>query len=133
MANWHVTAGLVGIGVVGIGALMVWSNPTPSTFESFALEQVKLRLCPQVPLGFDRQCPQFVDTNQATLKGWVRTSTQHQNYGILTYYETTLSPRDLVPEPMRPALALMPLPQSYRLQTIGILGHFIVYNAESQR
>ncbi len=126
---------IIGVGVVlaGLGTLLVWTNPDRVAFETFAIEQVKTELCPQVPLGLDKQCPRMIDENQPALRSWVRENTQTRNYGLFTQYETTLSIRKLVPEVAQPFLSMTPLPQKYRLQTIGILGRFIIYGTQSQR
>jgi Domain of unknown function (DUF4359) len=131
MAKWQIVGGLM-IAVGAIGALLAGTNPAPEAFESFALDRVKSELCPQVPLGLAADCPRLVDENQPMLKGWIRQNTQAQSYGLFTQYETTLSVRDLVPEPARPFLALMPLPRNYRLRTIGVLGRFVIYGAQSE-
>jgi hypothetical protein len=132
MNHWKLIAG-AGIGLGGLGALLVATNPQPGAFETFAIDQVKTELCPQVPLGIADQCPRLVDTNEKHLKGWIRQNTQTQNYGFFTRYDTTLSIRELIPAAARPFLALAPLPQQYRLQTIGILGRFVIYRTQSQR
>ncbi|MBE9030060.1 DUF4359 domain-containing protein [filamentous cyanobacterium LEGE 11480] len=132
MAKWQIIVGGVGV-LAGLGALCFWTNPKSEAFETFAIERVKDELCPQVPLGLAKDCPRLVDENQPMLKGWIRQNTQTQNYGLFTQYETTLSVRELVPEPARPFLGLVPLPESYRLRTIGVLGRFVIYGAESPR
>jgi Domain of unknown function (DUF4359) len=131
MANWKLIAGIT-IVLGGLGALLAGTNPGGDAFEAFALDQVKVELCPQVPLGLAGDCPRLVQENQKMLKGWIRQNTQTQNYGLFTQYETNLSVRELVPEPARPFLAMIPLPRNYRLQTIGVLGRFVIYGAKSE-
>jgi hypothetical protein len=132
MTKWRWIAGIA-IGLGGLGALLAWTNPQADAFESFALDRVKVELCPQVPLGLANDCPRLVEENQTMLKGWVRQNTSRQNYGLFSQYETTLSVRELIPEPARPFASLMPLPPSYRLRTIGVLGRFVVYGVQSER
>ena len=105
MPKWKIIIG-VGFLLGGLGALLACTYPKVDAFESFAIDQVKSELCPQVPLGLAKDCPRLVDENQPMLKGWIRSNTQSQNYGLFTQYETTLSVRELVPEPARPLLAL---------------------------
>ncbi len=132
MAKWKlITAVAIGLG--GLGGLLAVTNPSAAAFEDFAIERVQVELCPQVPLGLAGDCPRLVQENQPMLKGWIRQNTQSQNYGLFTQYETVLSVRELVPEPARPFLAMMPLPHNYRLQTIGVLGRFIIYGAKSEQ
>jgi hypothetical protein len=114
----------------GLAALCVATNPQSAAFEQFAIEKVKTELCPDVPV-VAKDCPRFIDENQPMLQTWIRKNTQSQNFGLFTQYETNLSVRELIPEPIRPLLAFAPLPQNYRLQTIGVLGRFIIYNAKS--
>jgi hypothetical protein len=121
----------LGLGVVGLGGLLAATNPTEAAFGQFAIEQVKTELCPQVPLGLADDCPRLVEQNQTTLKGWIKQNTKSQNYGLFTQYETNLSVRELIPEGARPFLSVLPLPGNYRLQSIGILGRFIIYGAKS--
>jgi Domain of unknown function (DUF4359) len=131
MAKWQWAIGIA-IGLGGLGALLAGTNPQTDAFESFALDRVKAELCPQVPLGLANDCPRFVDENQGMLKTWVRQNTSRQNYGLFSQYETTLSVRELIPEPARPFASLIPLPPSYRLRTIGVLGRFVVYSAKGE-
>jgi hypothetical protein len=132
MRNWKLLAGL-GLVLVGLGGLCAWTNPKPEEFETFAIDKVKTELCPQVPLGLADDCPRLVDQNQVPLKGWIRKNTKVQNYGLFTQYESNLSVRELIPEGARPFLSVLPLPANYRLQSIGILGRFVIYGAQSQR
>jgi Domain of unknown function (DUF4359) len=129
MKGWQIISAL---GIVGIGALFAATNPPPSAFETFAIDQVKVELCPKVPLGLAKDCPRFVDENQPPLREWIGKNTQQQNYGLFSRYETSLSVRELVPEGLRPALALMPLPGTYRLSAIGVMGRFIIYRTQSK-
>jgi hypothetical protein len=132
MAKWKIiTGGVIVLG--GLGALCVVTNPDQARFETYAIERVQQELCPKVPLGLADDCPRLVAENQGMLKGWIRQNTQQRNFGLFTLYESSLSVRELVPEPARPLLAFVPLPNNYRLQTIGILGRFIVYGAQSEQ
>jgi hypothetical protein len=132
MAKWKIITGIA-IGLGGLGALLAATNPGAEAFESFAIERVQVELCPQVPLGLAGDCPRLVAENQTMLKGWIRKNTQTQNYVLFTQYDTTLSVRELVPEPARPFLAMIPLPNNYRLRSIGLLGRFVIYGAKSEK
>ncbi|MBD2329886.1 DUF4359 domain-containing protein [Alkalinema sp. FACHB-956] len=121
---------LVGL---GIGALMVATNPEPSSFEAFAIDQMKSELCPQVPLGLAKQCPRLVEENQEQVKAFIRGNTQRQNYWFFSAYQTQLSLRSVVPNEMSPLLSALPIPTGYDLETIGVLGQFYVYRTESKR
>jgi Domain of unknown function (DUF4359) len=131
MRHWQLW-GALGLGLLGLGGLLVGTNPSVEAFEAFTIDKVKTELCPQVPLGLAQDCPRLVDQNQTPLKEWIRKNTKSQNYGLFTQYETNLSVRELIPAGARPFLSFMPLPANYRLQSIGILGRFVIYGAKSE-
>jgi Domain of unknown function (DUF4359) len=133
MKQWQWIAGTVGLGLVGLGVVMALTKPEPAAFDQFAIGQIKAELCPQAPLGLDKQCPGFVDQNQPQIAKWVRSNTRSQDYLLFSRHESDLSLTALVPDSARPLLALMPLPPAYHLETIGAFGNFYVYKAQKQR
>jgi hypothetical protein len=121
--------------LTGLGGLMAWTNPNQTAFEEFAVEQVKTELCPKVPLGFAKQCPDAIAQNQDFFKTFIGKGTKAQNFGLFSLYESNISVRDLLPEDvMNNSLAsLIPLPPPYHLKTVGLCGRFFIYNAEAQK
>jgi Domain of unknown function (DUF4359) len=131
--SWQWIAGLVGLSLVGIGGVMLVTNPDQDAFEAYAIAQLKSELCPEIPLGFAKQCPKAVDDNRAYLKNLIRKNTTRQDYFFFSHYQTHLSVRSLVPETIWSALAILPIPTSYRLESVGMFGQFFVYNAKAQQ
>ncbi|MEB3294431.1 MAG: DUF4359 domain-containing protein [Synechococcales bacterium] len=129
---WQWTAGAIGLSSVGIGGVMWITNPTQEAFENYAIAQLKTELCPQIPLGFAKQCPKAVDDNQDYLKNLIRKNTTRQDYVLFSHYYTHLSVRSLVPETVWSALAFLPIPTTYRLEAVGMFGQFFIYQAKSQ-
>jgi Domain of unknown function (DUF4359) len=133
MKQWQWVAGIVGLGLVGVGVVMALTKPDDAAFERFAMGQIKTELCPQAPLGLDKQCPRFVDENREPIGKWVRSNTRTQDYGLFSRSETDLSLTALIPDSARPLLGLMPLPPTYHLESIGVFGNFYIYKAQKQR
>lgn len=121
------------IGVGALGALMVSTNPSPDEFEAYALEQMKSQLCKQVPAGFGKECPGFLEQNKVSVKKMIRENTQRRDYYFFSRYQTSLSLRSVLPQDVMPFLSLMPIPTGYDLETIGIFGNFYIYQAQSKQ
>ncbi len=121
------------IGVGALGALMVSTNPSPDEFEAYALEQMKTELCKQVPAGFGKECPGFLEQNKVSVKKMIRENTQRRDYYLFSRYQTSLSLRSVLPQDVMPFLSLMPIPTGYDLETIGIFGNFYTYQAQSKQ
>jgi Domain of unknown function (DUF4359) len=124
---------LTGLLLAGLAGVMYATNPKQEAFEGFAIEQVKTELCPRIPLGFAKQCPDAIAQNKAMLQGFIGQNTKVQNYGLFSLYETNVSVRELLPKEATPLLALIPLPPPYELKTVGLFGRFIIYNAREQK
>lgn len=116
-----------------MGALMVSTNPSPEQFEVYALEQMKTELCRQIPAGLEKQCPRFLEENKASVKRMIHENTQRRDYYFFSRYQTSLSLRSVLPPGVMPFLALMPIPSGYDLETVGILGNFYIYQAQSKQ
>ena len=121
------------IAVGALGALMVSTNPGPDEFEVYALEQMKTQLCTQVPAGFGKECPRFLEENKASVKDVIRKNTQRRDYYFFSRYQTSLSLRSVLPQEMMPFLSLMPIPTGYDLEPVGIFGNFYIYQAQSKQ
>ncbi|MCY7407881.1 MAG: DUF4359 domain-containing protein [Alkalinema sp. CAN_BIN05] len=121
------------IGVGLLGALMVSTNPGPDEFEAYALEQMKTQLCKQVPAGFGKECPRFLEQNKVSVKEMIRENTQRRDYYFFSRYQTSLSLRSVLPQEIMPFLSLMPIPTGYDLETVGIFSNFYIYQAQSKQ
>ncbi len=121
------------IAVGALGALMASTNPSPDEFEAYALEQMKTKLCTQVPAGFGKECPRFLEENKVSVKEIIRENTQRRDYYFFSHYKTSLSLRSVLPQDAMPLLSLMPIPTGYDLETVGIFGNFYIYQAQSKR
>lgn len=123
-----ILVGVFGLGVLGLGAVMAALNPSDAAFDEFALEQVKIHGCKEVPKLVRNQCPQFVQDNQAQVKKLIAQSTERQNYLFFSHYRTKLTARSIIPE-----LPLFLDVPTFRLETVGIFGKFYIYESERQR
>jgi hypothetical protein len=124
---------LTGLLLAGLAGVMFATNPKQEAFEGFAIEQVKTELCPKIPLGFAKQCPDAIAQNKDMLQGFIGKNTRVQNFGLFSLYETNVSVRELLPKEATPFLALITLPPPYELKTVGLFGGFIIYNAKEQK
>ncbi len=121
------------IGVGGLGALMVSTNPGPDEFETYALGQMKTELCAKVPAGFGKECPRFLEENKEEVKQIIRRNTHRRDYYLFSHYQTSLSLRSVLPQDVMPFLSLMPIPTGYDLETVGIFDNFYIYHAQSKQ
>lgn len=122
MKTLRLAAWIGGAVLVGIGGAMVATNPDPANYEKFATREVsqylKQQVCPKAPkvLGFQEQCPTFVDANQPQIEKIISEGTQQQNFLFFSIYKTDLSVSSLLP--------------TYHFETIGIFQNFHVYKAQ---
>jgi hypothetical protein len=113
-----------GVVLMGLGGLMVVSNPGSLAYEQYATERLTFYLkdegCSQLTenLGGLGQgyCQSLVDTGRPQIQQIVAQQTKRQNYLLFSIYQTEL----LLPSPA----------PSYRFETIGIFQSFHVYQAE---
>ncbi len=124
----HVIAGVLGLGVLGLGTLMAVTNPGDEAFETFAIAQLKTEGCKQLPKLIKDQCPTFVQDNQTELKKLIRKNSDRNNFFIFSLYETNLSVRSIVPE-----LPFFINAPTFHLQTVGMFGQFYIYEAEKKQ
>lgn len=119
--------------VGGMGFMLYSMNPTQEEFETFALTQMQKELCPKVPMGFGKDCPRFLDENQAEVKRLLRKHTVRTDYGLFSRYETHLTLRSLLPAEIAPMLSIVPIATGYDLETVGVLGNFYIYQAKEKK
>jgi Domain of unknown function (DUF4359) len=124
----HVIAGVLGLGVLGLGAAMAATNPTDEAFETFAIAQLKTKGCEEMPSLIKSQCPSFVQDNQVAIKKLIRQHSDRKDFLVFSLYETNLSVRSIVPE-----LPFFINAPTFHLQTVGIFGKFYIYEAEKRQ
>jgi hypothetical protein len=125
MKTSQIFLSVVGVGLLGLAGLMAVTNPDERAFGEFALVQVKVQGCKEVPKFLREQCPQFIQDNQGQVKKLILQSTDRQNYGLFSVYQTNLSTRSIVPD--LPIFLDLP---AFQLETVGLMGKFYIYQAE---
>jgi hypothetical protein len=116
----------VGILLVGLGAALAVTNPSPSAYDDYAAKQLTIYLqdnaCTQAPnlLGdlLREQCASLLENNQSEIKQFISSNTDRQNWVFLSVYKTDL--------------AINPLLPTYHFETVGLLQNFYIYKADRQ-
>jgi Domain of unknown function (DUF4359) len=127
MKPFQIFLGVLGVGLVGLGAVMAVTNPGEAAFEEFAVQKLKTDGCKEIPIMLRDRCPSFVDDNQAQLKKLIIQNSDRKNYFLFSLYSTNLSVRSVFPG--IPFIVNVP---SFQLETVGMFGKFYVYEAEKQ-
>lgn len=128
MKPFTIFLGVLGAGLVGLGAVMAATNPEEAAFEEFAVQKLKTEGCKEIPSMLRDQCPGFVDTNKAELKKLIIRNSDRQNYFFFSIYSTNLSARSVFPGV--PFFIKLP---SFQLETVGMFGKFYIYDAEKRQ
>ena len=118
------TTGVLGIMMLGLGAIAFVTNPGEAKYRKYAQaalkNQLKEQVCSQATekLGawLEGQCNILVDTASPHLAQVIGQQTQRQNFLLLSIYQADL------PLPS-------PLP-TYHVETLGIFGNFYTYEAK---
>ncbi len=118
----------LGLGIIGLGAVMAATNPDEAAFEKFALEQVQTHGCKEVPQIVRERCPEFVHDNQAQVKKLIMQDTRRENYGLFSIYHTNLTARSILPE--LPLFLDLP---AFKLETVAMFGKFYIYETKKQK
>jgi hypothetical protein len=113
-----------GVALIGLGGLMIATNPGSQVYEQYATEQLaqylKTEGCTQLSdkLGGFVQgyCKTLVDTGRPQLEKLISQQTTRQNYLLFSIYQTNLS----LPSPV----------PSYHFETIGAFQNFYTYKVE---
>ena len=116
-----------GVIVSSLSGILIFSNPTISEYEDFAIDELTIYLkkegCKNLSsdlLSLKNPCESFlkllIDTSKIELQKLIYQQTKSQNFVFFTIYSTTLE---------LPA----PLP-SYEVQTVGILKNFYIYDSQ---
>lgn len=119
-----VKGSIFGIGLLGLGAIALITNPGETGYQKYAEATLKThfkdKVCAEVieDLGvwLEGQCRILVDIASPNLSQVVTQQTKRQNFFLFSIYQADL------PLPS-------PLP-SYNVETIGILGNFYTYQAK---
>lgn len=116
-----------GVALFGLGAAMAITNPSPSDYQSFAVEHLtaylKENACKKLPqeLGEfgQRLCQAWggtaIDTGRPQLQQIIANQTERHNFIFLSVYRTKL--------------AFGPFP-AYEFETLGVLQQFYTYRSE---
>jgi hypothetical protein len=110
--------------LVGVGILMVITNPEQKAYEKYATQQidnyVKENVCSQLSPGLSNvlegQCHAMLDVARPQLQETIAKQTTRQNFLLFSVYQTELS-----------------LPFSmldYNFYTLGFCQNFFVYQTE---
>lgn len=111
------------LGVLGIGTILIFTNPHRNAYQTYAAQQASFYLqenaCTKTPqfLGnfLQKQCNQVVNMSQPYLKSLVNLSTRQHNYVLFSIYETEFSLGKNFP--------------SYNAKTIAFLNLFWTYES----
>lgn len=113
-----------GIILFGIGAIAFLTNPGEQKYKKYAHATIQTKLkdevCSQAgqDLGpwLEGQCHIIITTASPYLAEVINQQTERQNFLLFSIYQADLS----LPSPL----------PKYRLQTMGILGNFYIYQAK---
>lgn len=128
---------LGGIAFGGVGIGMALTNPSPEDYEEFAVGQLQEIMeqegCDNLPKEFtggieipeglgnilQTQCPNIVEKASPILKRIITSSTQRQNFVILSIYRTDFS--------RNPVAGYLPADQ---FATVAVFNRFYLYQAD---
>jgi hypothetical protein len=106
--------------LLGVGGLMVLTNPTPDAYEAYAIEQIANRAkdeCNKAPAGFgvvlQGPCRAAIEAAKPQIRPLIAAATTRQNFVLFSIYQTDLSV---------PALNF-----HTQVETIGAFNHFYTY------
>ena len=116
--------GIGGILMLAIGAIAVATNPGSEKYQEYAQNAIQTRfkdkVCAQVAedlgIWIEGQCQILITTASPYLAEVVDQQSTRQNFFFFSVYQADLT----LPKP---------LPE-YRLQTLGILDNFYIYQAQ---
>ena len=113
-----------GAGLIGLGVVMIVTNPGKHAYEKYSTKTLtsylKQEVCSQssgVLGGFlSDHCKTLVDIGKTNIHKVISNKTVRQNYLLFSIYETEL----LLPPPI----------SNYEFETIGIFQKFYTYQAD---
>jgi hypothetical protein len=119
MLRWQVP--LIGsLTLLGVGGIMILTNPQPADYEAYAIEQIANRAkeeCNRVPAGFgivlQGPCRAAIEAAKPQIRPLLNAATTRQNFVLFSIYQTDLSV---------PALKF-----HTQVETIGAFNNFYTY------
>ncbi len=122
----RVVTAIGGTVLTALGVTMALTNPSPDSYEDYAVEQLTTYLknegCTQVPVilgnSLRRQCTTLVDKNRPQIEQLVARTTQRQNFLVFSIYRTNLEVGSFLPV--------------YHFETLGVFQKFYIYKAGKQ-
>ncbi|PSB03377.1 DUF4359 domain-containing protein [Merismopedia glauca] len=125
--------GLVAIALVGLGLVMVVTNPSSDRYADYAVTQIQdsqNSICPSnisiFGTSLQNECKSFINNNSNQIKQVILQTSDRQNILLFSIYKTDLSVSKLIPNiPSNVA-------PGYEFETIGAFGHFLTYQAEAK-
>lgn len=122
---------LTGIAIVGVGGILVATNPSRADYEQYATDRLtaylQTEVCADAPsiLGeladvselLSQQCQTFIQDNRTQIESLVSSSTTQTDLWVLTIYQTTLQV---------PGIEGLP---AWEFESVGIFQRFVTYKA----
>ncbi|HEY9810381.1 MAG TPA: DUF4359 domain-containing protein [Halomicronema sp.] len=125
-------AAVAGVLFVGLGALMVATNPNASAYEEYGTEKltayVKDNIC-QKTFVLQDQCVSLVDSQQSEIQEVLAANTSRQDFIFFSIYKTDISVSSIVPERVKSFLPAIP---SYQFETFGVFQSFYTYKSQKK-
>lgn len=118
------------VALAASGAALVFTNPSPDEFKSYAGAQlvtvISDELCggglPMVLQLWVNDCPRLIRDQEPALAELAGQFSRRRNFGLASVYTTELGGQDLLPTLRLPA---------YSVKTLGIAGQFVILHSSS--
>ena len=113
-----------GCALAVLGGALAITNPGQDAYEAFAthaaIDYLKVEVCAKAPTAFGLQklCQSELESNQAKITKIITDGTQRQNFVLFSLYTTDLS--------------ISPDLPSYHVESVGVLGQFIIYKTQKR-
>jgi hypothetical protein len=125
--------GLVTAALVGLGLVMVVTNPSSDHYADYAVSQIQNYqndICQTnisiFGTSLQNECKSLISNNSNHIKQVISQTSDRQNMLLFSIYKTDLSVSKLIPN----------LPSNvgpgYRFETIGAFGNFLTYQVEAK-
>lgn len=124
MKTLKIVAIVGGCVLVAIGGLLAATNPGQAAYEEFAAQAattyLKGEMCAKAPsvFGLQKLCQSELESNQSKIKKIISDGTERHNFVVLSLYTTDLS--------------ISPDLPSYHVESVGVLGQFIIYKTQKR-
>ena len=121
MMTW---VGAAGVAILGV--MMVKTNPSQGEYEKYAVQKLTTYLesdvCKKTPSFLEKlikvDCQQMLESAIPHIKELITTTTNRQDYMILSIFRTEIKLDSRIP--------------GYKLETLGVLNQFYTYTAEQK-